>query len=292
MSKKKGKKNGGSKMQKVTLCISTAMVLIMLGLVTFIGLTAQNMSQYVKENLTVTVMFDKASTNRETVTACNRMRKKPYVTHLDYISPEQALKEQTKALGTDPREFAGMNPFTASAELHLKADCANNDSLKWITKELKAFPKVTDVTCQKDLVDKVNKTLHKIMLVMLAIAVLLTFVSFSLINNTVKLGVYARRFSINTMKLVGASWGFIRRPFMTTAIVQGLVAGIIADAVLAGCIYGLFMLEPDMLTVVTWQVLAITGGAVLLFGIFISSICVWVSVNKFLRMSTKKLYRI
>lgn len=291
MGKKKSRKNG-RRLQTVTLCISTSLVLILLGLVVFTGLTAHNLSEYVKENLTVTVMFGEDVSNHEAAVVCRKMQSRRYVTKLEYITRDQALKEQTAALGTDPSEFLGANPFVPSAELHLKADCANSDSLKWITKDLKSYSQVAEVSYQKDLMESVNSNLRKVMLVMLVIAVLLTLVSFSLINNSVRLSIYARRFSINTMKLVGASWGFIRRPFLAMGAIEGLVAGVIADVVLAAGVYAMYSYEQDIIAVVTWQVLAITGTAVLLFGVMISTICVYFSVNSFLRMPTKKLYRV
>ena len=288
----KRKKGNGRGLQVVTLCISTSLVLILLGLVVLIGLTAQNLSEYVKENLTITVMFDDTATDREAAVVCRKLQTKPYVTHLEYISREQALKEQTKALGTDPSEFLGVNPFVPSAEIHLRASCANSDSLKWIGKQIRAYDRVAEVSYQKDLMESVNSNLQKVSLVMIVLAVLLTVVSFSLINNTVRLGIFARRFSINTMKLVGASWSFIRKPFISMAVVEGLLAGILADAVLAGCVYALFSYEPGTMTVVTWEVLAITGGAVLLFGVLISTACVYFSVNHYLTMPAKRLYKV
>ena len=292
MSTGKKSKAGVQGLQVVTQCISTSMVLILLGLVVFIGLAAHNLSEYVKENLTVTVMFSEDVTNREAAVLCRRIQTRPYVTKLEYITRDQALKEQTAALGTDPSEFLGANPFVPSAELHLKADCANGDSLKWIAKDLRSYKQVAEVSYQKDLMESVNSNLRKVMLVMLVIAILLTFVSFSLINNTVRLGVYARRFSINTMKLVGASWNFIRRPFLLMAVAEGLIAAVIASAVLAGGVYALYNYEPDIDAVVTWQVLAITGASVVLFGVLLSTVCVFISVTHYLRMPTKKLYRI
>ena len=202
------------------------------------------------------------------------------------------IKEEKEALGTDPSEFIGANPFTASIELTLKADYANNDSLKWIAKDLKKFPKVTDVTYKQDLVESVNDNLQKISIVLLVLAALLTFVSFSLISNTVRLGIYARRFSIHTMKLVGASWSFIRRPFVNRAILVGVIAALLAILVLAGCVYALYTYEPEILTVVTWQVMAITAASIILFGIIITAICSNLSVNKFLKMKAGDLYKI
>lgn len=276
----------------VTLCISTTMVLVLLGLVVFSVLTSRNLSAWVKENLTVTVMLgDDVSTN-EAKRLCRDLYHRPYSKNIDYVSKEQALKEQTAAMGSDPSEFLGANPFVATLELQLNSDYANRDSLRWIARELRKNPKVTDVAYQEDLMDNVNKNLSRINLLLLILALLLTFVSFSLINNTVRLSVYSRRFLIHTMKLVGASWGFIRRPFMQQGLLVGIIAALLAIGVLGGCVYALYTYEPNILNIITWRELAITAVAVLLFGIIITAVCSWISVNKFLRMTAGELYKI
>ena len=291
---KRRKKYAGNRrgVQLVTLCISTAMVLVLLGLVVLSVQTSRNLSQWVKENLTVTVMLsDDVSVNGAKM-LCRDLYHRPYSRNIDYISKDQALKEQSEAMGSDPSEFLGVNPFPATLELQLKSDYANRDSLKWIAKELQKNPKVTDVAYQVDLMDSVNRNLTKVNLLLLALAVLLTFVSFSLINNTVRLSVYSRRFLIHTIKLVGASWAFIRKPFMRQALLVGVVAAIVAIIALGGLVYGLYYYEPNILTVITWRELTITGVAVLLFGIIITATCSYISVNKFLRMSAGELYKI
>ena len=279
-------------LQAVTLCISTAMVLILLGLVVLTSLVGRNLSSRVKENLVVTMMLDQDMTDTEALQLQKKLQERPYMNRMTYVSKEQALKEGIRELGSDPSEFVGDNPFLSSLELTLKADYANNDSLKWIEKELKAIPKVSEITYQKDLIEAVNRNLAKISLVLLILAGLLTFVSFALINNTIRLGVYARRFSIHTMKLVGASWGFIRRPFIQRAMMIGVLAAVLACAVLAGFVYAMYRYEPEVLTVLTYQEMAITAGAVILFGLIITAICAGVSVNKFLRMKAGELYKI
>ena len=274
MGKRSKRSVEGRGWQVATLCVSTSLVLILLGMVVFIGLTANNLSDYVKENLTVTVMFKDDVTNHEAAVVCRKLQFKPWVAHLEYIDRDRALKEQTEALGTDPSEFLGMNPFVPSAE---------SDSLQIIAKQIKQFKQVSEVTYQKDLMDKVNSNLRKLMLVMLVIALLLTGISFSLINNTVRLGIYERRHAIGIMTLVGASWSFIRKPFLRTAVLEGLVAALIAIIVLAIGAYALYAYEPDITSVVTWQVMTVTAAAVLLAGVIISTICVYISVTRYLR---------
>ena len=258
MSKKRRKSGRRIGLQAITLCISTAMVLILLGMVVTSVLTAQSLCSYVKENLSVTMVLSEEVTDPQARQMTVALQKLPYVHRVTYVSKEQVLKEQTAAMGTDPSEFIGENPFVGSMELQLKADYANKDSLKWITKNLKADSKVTDITYPQDLMDSVNDNLQR----------------------------------INTMKLVGPSWGFIRWPFVRSAMWQGLLAAVLADAVLAGGVYALYMYEPDVLVVLTWQVMAITGVSVLLFGLLITLFCSWLSVNKFLRMKAGDLYKI
>jgi len=292
MAKRRNKRGGRRGLQSVTLCISTALVLILLGIVVSTVLTARNLSASVRENLTVTMMLESDMTTPEATQMCNKLKKQRYISRLHFISKDEALKEQTQLLGTDPSEFVGTNPYLASIEVQLKSNYANSDSLKWIASELKQYPKVSDITYPQNLIDSVNAMISKISLVLLVLAVLLTFISFSLVNNTVRLGVYARRFSIHTMKLVGASWGFIRRPFVWQAVGIGILAALIANVVLAAGVWALYQYEPDAPTVLTWQVLAITAGAVFLFGIIITAICADVSVRKFLRMKAGDLYKI
>ena len=293
MAKKRrrhGRRQGS--LQIITLCISTSLVLILLGMVTFTVLTARNLSSYVKENLTVTLMLSEKMTVAESQRLRTSLNNKRYISRTLYISPQQALKEHVKAMGSDPTDFLGGNPFVGSIEMQLKAEYANNDSLKWITRELRANSNIEDITYQKDFMDQVNANLRKISIVLLVLAALLTFISFSLINNTIRLSVFSRRFSIHTMKLVGASWSFIRWSFIKRAIAEGLVAAIVADGVLAAGIYALYNLEPEILVVVDWRVMTITGVAVLLFGLIITTFCSYLSVNRFLRMSAGDLYKI
>ena len=166
----------------------------------------------------MTIILKDSVTVNDAHLMCRDLYHRPYSRNIDYISKEQAQREQVKELGSDPTEFLGFNPFPATLEVQLKSDYANRDSLKWIVKELQKDDRVTEISYMEDLMDKVNRNISRVSIVLLVLAVLLTFVSFSLISNTVRLSVYARRFVIHTMKLVGASWSFIRRPFLKQAI--------------------------------------------------------------------------
>ena len=293
MVKKHNKTGKRSGLQAITLCISTAMVLILLGLVVFTTLAGHNLSSHVRENLVVTLMLEHDMTTNEGQRICQSIKKRPYIKTIDFVSKEQALKEATRTMGADPSEFTdGINPFFSSIEITMRGDYANNDSLRWIAKELKKYPKVTEITYQKDLIEAVNRNLAKIGAGMLVLAALLTFVSFSLINNTVRLGIFARRFSIHTMKLVGASWGFIRRPFLRRAVFIGLLASVIAIAVLAAMCYALICYEPDIVAIVSWKEMAVTAASVVLFGIIITAVCANISVTQSLKMKAGDLYKV
>lgn len=292
MKKKKKIKPKFGSLQMLTLTVSTSMVLVLLGLVVMSVFTAHNLSEYMKENFTVTLLLSDDMDNHKAQAFCKQLQNRPYVNKITFISKEQALKENTVELGVDPSEFAEENPFPSSVELQLKADYANSASLKRIGKELTANKKVSEVSYPKDLMDQVNKTLRQINIVLLALAALLTFISFALINNTVRLTIFARRFIIHTMKLVGASWAFIRWPFIKMALVGGLVSALVAEGVLAGLVYALAIHEEGLFEILTIEVLAITGAAVLLFGLFITTFCCYLSVNKYLRMKAGDLYKI
>lgn len=268
------------------------MVLLLLGLVVFFVMIAQNLSDYVRTNLTVTVLLSDDMSQPEAVRLQNQLKTKAYVDGITFISKDDALKEQTEAMGSDPSEFLGSNPFSASFELKMQPSYANSDSLRWIVKDIKKSPKVVDVVYQQALMDSVNANIKKISLILLVLAALLTCVSFGLINNNVRLSVYSKRFLIHTMKLVGASWNFIRRPFLMRSIWIGIIAAVVADALLLAGVNAMVTYEPEMINIITWDVLIVMTGSVFLFGILITLICAYFSVNKFLKMHASDLYKI
>lgn len=285
---KKG--NSFFNMQALTSCISMTLVLVLLGAVVFFVLSARNLSDQVKENISITLLLSDETTQWDVTNLQNALKKKEYVKSVDYHSKDDALKELSKDMGTDPADFLGSNPLTASLELGLKADYATPDSIYWIAKELKASPKVIDLIYQKEWVETINQWIAKISLVLLILAGLLTFISFALINNTLRLSVYGKRFLIHTMKLVGARWSFIRRPFLLKGMALGLIAAITADALLYVGFMGLLRVEPALKEIVPLETQLTVGASVLLFGLLITLICAFFSVNKFLHMKTSDIY--
>ena len=292
--KSKNKNNSVSyfDMQFITSSISTTLVLLLLGLVVFFVLAAHNLSIYVRENINFSVLISDDMKEADILKLQKKLNQEPFVKQSEYISKKQALKEQTEAMGTDPEEFLGYNPFTASLEIKLHSDYANSDSIAKIEKLIKKNTNIQEVLYQRELIDLVNENIRNISLVLLTLAVVLTLISFALINNTIRLAIYSKRFLIHTMKLVGASWGFIRRPFLRRNIWSGVLAGIMADAILMGAAYWLVSYEPELIRVITPEVMLLVSGSVLVFGIIITFLCAYLSINKYLRMKASTLYYI
>ena len=279
-------------MQFITSSISTTLVLLFLGMVVFFVLSANNLSTYVRENIGISVLVSDDMKEPEALKFQKTLNEKSYVKESVYISKEQALKEQTEAMGTDPAEFLGYNPFTASIEIKLNAQYANSDSIAWIEKEILTNKKVMEVSYPQNLIDSVNRNIQKVSLFLLGLAALLTLISFALINNTIRLAIYSKRFLIHTMKLVGASWSFIRRPFLVRNVWIGVLAGIMADVVLLGMAYMLVKYEPQLIEIITPNTLLIVMASVLVFGLAITFLCAYISINKYLRMKASALYYI
>ena len=279
-------------MQFITSSISTMLVLLLLGMVVFFVLSANNLSTYVRENISFTVLVSDDMKEPEVLKFQKKLNEKVYVKESVYISKEKALQEQTEAMGTDPAEFLGYNPFTASIEIKLNAAYANSDSIAWIEKEITSNKKVMEVSYPQDLLDSVNRNIRKVSMFLLGLAALLTLISFALINNTIRLAIYSKRFLIHTMKLVGASWGFIRRPFLIRNVWIGILAGIMADAILLGMAYMLVKYEPQLIEIITPSSLLVVMASVFVFGVVITWLCAYVSINKYLRMKASELYYI
>ncbi len=287
----KQKKTERTRMNTITACISTTLMLILLGLVVFFVSFAHEFSDSLKENFTVTLMLDENVTQSQAYNIQKRLKGLPCTRSLCYVSKEKALKEQSQALGTDPTEFLGYNPMPASFEVRLKAEYANSDSLKKILPPLRNDSLIVDVTAPQNLMDKLNNNIRHISTGMLIVAMLLTIVSFVLINNTIRLSVYARRHIIRTMRLVGASYSFIRRPFVRKALLIGLVSALFALVAIAVGVYYLITYEPQLQDLVTTQVVISTVGIVIVCGLLLTWVSAYVSVTRYLKMTRHRIFR-
>ncbi len=278
-------------MHIATLCLSTTLVLIILGMIVLFLFAANNISKSVKENLTASLILDDSLTLQQGKKLTQDMLRRPYTHSAEFIGKDKVLKEETVAMGIDPSEFLEENPFLSSIELTLKAEYANNDSVKWIEKEWKQSKSITDVIYQHDLLDKINNNIQKISLVLVILAVFLLIVSFTLINNTIRLSVYSQRFKMHTMKLVGATYGFIRKPFLKKMLIVGIISASLACVFIGMCIVLLCHYEQYAVSIITQDIVLITYISVFVMGLVISIVCTYISVNKFLKMTAADLYR-
>lgn len=277
-------------LQGITSTISTSLLLILLGLVVLLSLTARVVADSVKENLIVTVVLDDDALTADAEKLQDTLSAKSYVSSIEYISREQALQEQIESMGIDPTDFLGANPFSISMEIKVKPEYSCNDSLQWISEELRGEKLVADVLYQKDLVESLNRNLHRASFFLLAIALLLIIISLSLINNTVRLSVFNHRFILHTMKLVGAKWSFIRRPFLRRGFWIGFASALIADTAILSGIYWASTYDENVLIYVTQQNMIITALSVLGIGLTLTIVCTYFSVTHCLKMRGSELY--
>jgi cell division transport system permease protein len=255
-------------------------------------LTADNLSTYVRENISFSVLLSDDMKEADALRFRKTLVDEAFVKEAVYISKEQALKEQTEAMGTNPAEFLGYNPFTASIEIKLNAAYAHPDSIPWIEQRIRENKLVMEINYPEDLLETVNSHIRRLSLFLLGLAALLSLISFALINNTIRLTLYSKRFLIHTMKLVGASWSFIRRPFLVRNLCVGVLAAVLADAALMGMAYALLNYEPELLAIITPQAMGIVMASVAVFGLVITFLCAYISINKYLRMKANTLYYI
>ena len=278
------------RVQDLTSIISTTMVLILLGLIVLFVLTARVLGDSVRENLTVTVDLKDGVNTADAKQLQARLAEEAYVADILYISSEEALREHRESMGIDPTELLGANPFPISMEIKVRAAYACNDSLQWITRDLKLLPAVAEVVYQKELVENLNRNLQRASLVMLFIAGLLILVSLSLIHNTVRLNVYSQRFIIHTMKLVGARWNFIRRPFMLRGLCIGIVSALLAVVILFSGIQWAAVHDNAITEYVNMINIGIMAVCVLACGLVMTLACTYLSVTHYLRLRESEMY--
>ena len=276
--------------QTLSVYISTTLVLLLLGIMGILFVSGQSVSRRIKENFRMTVIIKDKADEHAILNLKRAIDDKDYVLNSKYISKEDALEEAKASLGADPIELLGENPYEAEIEISLKKEFSNVEKMTGIEKELLKMKGVSEVIYHKGHIDTVNRNIQKVALLLLTLLVLLTVISWSLISNLVRLSIYSKRFLLHTMKLVGATWSFIRRPFLLHNMWIGLAAGIIANALLGGALYMLQQRSPEIALLLPTKELAIVGVAVIAFGIIICTLCAFLSVNRFLRMRNGDLY--
>jgi cell division transport system permease protein len=264
--------------------------LFMLGLLGLIVLHAQKLSDYVKENIGFSVIIKEEIKETGIIEFQKKLDLEPFVKSTEYITRERAAEELTKDLGEDFIGFLGYNPLLASIDIRLNAAYANNDSLKVLEKRLITSPLVKEVFYHKSLVDLVNQNIRRISIVILAFTLVLLLISVALINNTIRLSVYSKRFIIKSMLLVGATQRFVRKPFVLKSLLHGFLSAVIAIILLALVLYFSRQALPELVDLQDIDMFLALFGIVTALGLFITGISTLFAVSKFLRISNDKLY--
>lgn len=294
MQRKRKRIRHAGRFATVTTCISTTLVVMLLGIVVMFVTIGNNFSRQLREELTIDVVLKDSIAPAQTNAIGTRLKAAPYAKKVRYISKEQGTREMNAALQGDIGTFAGSSPIPAEYEVYLKASHANLDSIRRYETSLKSLPGVADIDYPRDVMENLDRTIPGIGLGLLIVAGLLAVVSFSLINNTMRMSVYAHRYSIHTMKLVGAKWSFIRRPFLWQALRIGAVAALIAGGILGGGLYYMRFVagngEIYFNQLITPHVWVATLGVIVICGILLTVLCAFVSVNRHLRMSTGEMF--
>ena len=290
----KKRENGLSKARLrssyLTLIVSISLVLFLLGVLGIVIINARGLSDYFKESLSFSIMLDEEAKEADIRMLQKDMDAKPYVKSTEYVSKDEAAAKLKKDLGEDFVNFLGYNPLSPSIDVYLHAPYTIPDSVSKIEKYVRQYTFVKEVYYQESLLYLINENVRKISLFILVVSVFLFLVALTIINNTIRLSVYSKRFLIRTMQLVGATKSFIRKPFLVKSIFHGLIAGLIAITLLLGLLY---LVEKEFFLLFTFQdtnLLFLLGAAIILTGIIINVISTFFSVNRYLGISEDKLY--
>ena len=274
----------------ITSLTSITLVLILLGMLSFILINSKKLSDYVREKIGFTLVLADDLRETEIIRLQKILSAGDFVKSVNYIDKESAAKELKKELGEDFQGFLGYNPLFASLDIKLNAAYTHTDSLQILEQKFIEYPQVTEVYYQKNLVTLINENVKRISLALLILSGLLTFIFFGLINNTIRLLIYSQRFTINTMQMVGASKGFIRKPFLIKSMFLGALGGILANSVLIGSIYFYKQELYGLINFADLQTIVLIAGIVFLLGFTISFLSTWLALGKFLRMKFDELF--
>ncbi len=274
----------------ITTVVSLSLVLFMLGLLGIVIMNTQQLSDHVKENIGFQIILNENVKEADIAKLQKTLDVSSYVKSTELISKEEAAKRLQADLGEDFIDFLGFNPLLASINVHLKAEYANPDSVSWIEKEIIETHLAKEVIYQKPLVNSINENVQKISLVILVFSSLLMVIALALINNTIRLSIYSKRFIIKTMQLVGATQGFIRRPFVLNGIKHGIYGALIAILMLMGVLYFAQKQVPELADLQDEKMLISLFVLVIILGIIISWISTSLAVRKYLRLKSDELY--
>ena len=270
--------------------ISISLVLLLTGIAALLILNARDVSRYLKENMQVSVLLRDDATEEQAAAFASSLEAEPYVRTVRVITREEGTEELKAMLGEDFLDVFETSPVPLSVDVTLTADYVQTDSLAVVTEALSARPLVEEVDSQQSLVEALTSNLAKISLILGVFILLLLFISFVLINNTVRVNVFARRFTIHTMKLVGATRPFIRAPFLRGAVLQGLAASALAIGMLWAVLAAMKRSFPELFTVIGGRTLPMVCGIVLVSGVLLCVISTYFVVNKLVAASKDDLY--
>lgn len=273
-----------------SVVISLSLVLFIVGLLALTLINAQRLSDYVKENIGFTIMLKDGITEIETIKFQKELSAAEFTKSINLITKEQATKDLKKELGEDFVKFLGYSPLLSSIDVKLNATYANTDSLQQITAELIKKPFVFEAYYQKDLVDKLNSNVKKLSFFLLLFSILLFFIAFVLINNTIRLSVYAKRFLIRTMRLVGATDRFIQKPFLIKGLYQGVYSSIFAIFMLIGSIQLLQLDAAHILNIDDLKIIGIVFILIFFSGLLLSLFSTFFAVRKYIQLNENELY--
>jgi len=274
----------------VSVIISLSLVLFVLGLLSLFLINAQRLTNYVKENIGFSIMIKENIKEIELIEFNKILDGESFTKSTEFISKEEATRDLENELGEDFVSFLGFNPIMASIDVKLNSNYANNDSLNNISRQLQKNKIVHEVYYQKNLIETLNNNIRKISFFLLVVSLILFFIAFALINNTIRLSVYSKRFIIRTMSLVGAESQFIQKPFLINGVYQGLYSAIFAVFLLIGSIQLIQKETANILNINDLQIIGIVFIVLFCSGVIISVASTFFAVRRFIYSNEGELY--
>jgi cell division transport system permease protein len=274
----------------LTLVISVSLVLFLLGILGLVIINTKELSDYFRESLSFSVMLDDEAREADIRMLQKDLDAKPFVKSTEYVSKDEAALKMKEDLGEDFISFLGDNPLPPTIDVYLYAGYTGPDSVAKIEKYVLEYPFVKEVYYEESLLFLINENVRKVSLFLLIISAFLFLIAITIINNTIRLSIYSKRFLIRTMQLVGATRSFIRKPFLVRSIYHGILAALIAMVLLMGLLY---LIEKEffmMFSLESTQLLILLGVFIIMAGILINLISTYFSVNRYLGISEDKLY--